>query len=75
MAILTFSSLVYFVEKEGHDESNGEINSWTFVESFWWGLMTITTVGYDLSPKTFLGKLIGGFCALSGTQEVNIGLK
>jgi hypothetical protein len=21
--------------------------------------MTITTVGYDLSPKTFLGKLIG----------------
>ncbi len=24
-----------------------------------WGLMTITTVGYDLSPKTFLGKLIG----------------
>ncbi len=28
--------------------------------------MTITTVGYDLSPKTFLGKLIGGFTALSG---------
>ena len=66
VAILTFSSLVYFAEKEGHDESNGQINSWTFVESFWWGLMTITTVGYDLSPKTFLGKLIGGFCALSG---------
>ena len=31
-----------------------------------WGLMTITTVGYDLNPKTLLGKLIGGFCALSG---------
>ena len=28
--------------------------------------MTITTVGYDLSPQTFLGKLIGGFTALSG---------
>ena len=66
VAILTFSSLVYFAEKEGHDSSKGEINSWTFVESFWWGLMTITTVGYDLSPQTFLGKLIGGFCALSG---------
>ena len=24
-----------------------------------WGLMTITTVGYDLNPKTLLGKLIG----------------
>ena len=31
-----------------------------------WGLMTITTVGYELNPKTLLGKLIGGFCALSG---------
>ena len=28
--------------------------------------MTITTVGYDLNPRTLLGKLIGGFCALSG---------
>ena len=66
VAILTFSSLVYFAEKEGHDESSGKVNTWTFVESFWWGLMTITTVGYDLSPQTFLGKLIGGFTALSG---------
>ena len=33
-----------------------------------WGLMTITTVGNDLHPKTLLGKLIGGFCALSGVR-------
>jgi len=67
VAILTFSSLVYFAEKEGHEaRDDGKVNAWTFHESFWWGLMTITTVGYDLSPKTFLGKLIGGFCALSG---------
>ena len=67
VAILTFSSLVYFAEKEGYDDGSLTVNNWTFVESFWWGLMTITTVGYDLDPKTFLGKLIGGFCALSGT--------
>ena len=25
--------------------------TWTFIEAFWWGLMTITTVGYELNPK------------------------
>ena len=102
VAILTYSSLVYFAEKEGL-ETFGDVNcslyinssasklpghpcySWTFLEAFWWGLMTITTVGYDLNPRllpafisncsivgklfvfrSFFGKFIAGFCALSG---------
>ena len=38
----------------------------SFLDSFWWGLMTLTTVGYgDLSPSTFPGKLIGTKCCVT----------
>ena len=70
VAILTYSSLVYFAEKDPDrtglnctredwkvPKERDPCYSWTFVESFWWGLMTLTTVGYDLNPKTLLGIL------------------
>ncbi|TRY71529.1 hypothetical protein TCAL_11941 [Tigriopus californicus] len=62
VAVLTFASLVYYAEKDTLDE-----DGWTFLDSFWWGIMTLTTVGYDhKSPRTFMGKVIGGLCALVG---------
>lgn len=58
VTVLTVSCLVYFAER---DEG-----VWSFVDSFWFALMTLTTVGYDLNPRTMLGKVTGGFCALLG---------
>ena len=53
LAILTFAALVFYAEK---DTENIE-DAWTFIDSLWWGIMTLTTVGYDhKSPKTALGK-------------------
>ena len=40
---------MYFAEK---DESG-----WTFIDAFWFSLMTLTTVGYDMHPTTFVGKV------------------
>jgi len=56
--VLTISSLVYFAEKDG-------VKKWTFWESFWWGLMALTTVGNgDKIPTTQAGQAIGCLCGL-----------
>merc|ERR1712062_349252 len=49
------------IEREGP-----ESELWSFYDSFWWGLMTLTTVGYNITPVTFFGKFICGMCAVTG---------
>ena len=51
-------SLIYFAERDSE-------TSWSFPESFWWGLMVLTTVGIgDKSPASMVGQVLGGICAL-----------
>uniref|UniRef100_A0A914VBA0 Ion transport domain-containing protein n=1 Tax=Plectus sambesii TaxID=2011161 RepID=A0A914VBA0_9BILA len=59
---LIFSSfLVYLCEKNYNDEYA------TFADALWWGVITLSTVGYgDKTPSTWPGKVIGAFCALLG---------
>lgn len=62
IAVLLFSSLAYFAEHEELDTQFTSIPS-----TFWWALITITTVGYgDIVPTTFFGKMIGSCCCVFG---------
>jgi voltage-gated potassium channel len=63
MVILFFASaLMYHVECDAQPNTFGSIP-----QSLWWGVVTLTTVGYgDVYPVTPLGKVLGALIAFLG---------
>ena len=63
LTLLVFqSSLVYYFEREAQPDKYGSIP-----EAMWWGIVTLTTVGYgDVTPVTLWGKIAGGLTAVMG---------
>jgi len=56
------STLLYFVEGRIQPETFGSIP-----RAMWWGVVTLTTVGYgDAYPITVLGKILGSVTAVVG---------
>lgn len=65
--VVLFSSMMFYVEN--NLDHNTKFSS--IPESFWWSLITMTTVGYgDMVPKTTPGQIIGGACAICGVLMV-----
>ena len=66
IALFLSSALMYIAEHQSQPEKFSSIP-----ETMWWGLITLTTVGYgDVSPVTPLGKIIGAFTAIMGVCTV-----
>jgi len=66
--IVIFASLVYYAERT---QFNPENDFESIPVGLWWAIVTMTTVGYgDLTPKTYLGMLVGSFCAVMGVLTI-----
>lgn len=61
--LLVFSSsIIFLMEKEAQPEAFSSIPA-----AMWWGLATLTTVGYgDITPVTAVGKVFGAFIMVLG---------
>ena len=60
--LIIISFIMFYTEREAQPEVFSSIPA-----TMWWGIATITTVGYgDIVPVTILGKFLGGFFAIAG---------
>lgn len=67
--IVIFSSLVHTIETNLSTDTSTKFIS--IPATFWWCLITMTSVGYgDMVPETWAGKIIGSMCAICGVLIV-----
>ncbi|MFY0601771.1 MAG: ion transporter [Cyclobacteriaceae bacterium] len=60
--LILASSMMYYIEHEAQPDNFSSIP-----ETMWWGVATLTTVGYgDVYPVTGFGKVLGAFIAILG---------
>ena len=60
--LIVSSSIMYYVEREAQPDAFSSIPA-----AMWWGVATLTTVGYgDVYPITIVGKIIGTIISFLG---------
>ncbi|XP_072116836.1 potassium voltage-gated channel subfamily KQT member 3 [Mobula birostris] len=68
LSLILASFLVYLVEKDDNARNSTQDFN-TYADALWWGLITLTTIGYgDKTPKTWAGRLLAATFALVGVS-------
>ena len=69
--VIVFSSLVFYSEKTGGSDVNKNEKFVDVPNSMWWGIVTMTTLGYgDFLLTSVVGKIIGAMAAICGVMVV-----
>ncbi|XP_026793471.3 potassium voltage-gated channel subfamily KQT member 1.1 isoform X1 [Pangasianodon hypophthalmus] len=64
LGLIFCSYFVYLAEKDAVD-SSGITEFSSYADALWWGVVTVTTIGYgDKVPQTWIGKTIGSCFAV-----------
>lgn len=62
LMLVVASTLVFVAERDAQPEAFASVP-----HAMWWGLATLTTVGYgDVTPVTAVGRVLGGFVTIIG---------
>ncbi|KAL1020837.1 hypothetical protein UPYG_G00005330 [Umbra pygmaea] len=75
LGVLIFATMIYYAERIGAKADDPSGSKHTHFKnipiSFWWAVVTMTTLGYgDMYPKTWLGMIVGALCALAGVLTI-----
>ncbi|KAG7332455.1 hypothetical protein KOW79_004289 [Hemibagrus wyckioides] len=75
LGVLIFATMIYYAERIGGHPDDPYTNNHTHFKnipiSFWWAVVTMTTLGYgDMYPQTWLGMMVGALCALAGVLTI-----
>nr|CAD7194175.1 unnamed protein product [Timema douglasi] len=56
---LIFSSYFVYLAEKDEVGQDGNIDFRSYADALWWGVITVTTIGYgDTVPKTWMGKIV-----------------
>lgn len=75
LGVLIFATMIYYAERISAEPDDPIGNSHTHFKnipiSFWWAVVTMTTLGYgDMYPQTWLGMMVGALCAIAGVLTI-----
>lgn len=62
---LIFSSYFVYLAEKDTVGADGKVHFTSYADALWWGVITMTTIGYgDVVPQTWIGRIVASCFAI-----------